>query len=123
MTAAISGMHSQLFRGGGSYRKPIFESLADTFGSTPFTFRQANEQIEGFNRSTCRDFLAARLIKCNTRTYPFYYRVHQSIPTHKLTHREIIDRMIKRTDTIFSVVSEFREQSYEKDTGVKTHGE
>jgi hypothetical protein len=96
MTAAISQIHSELFRGGGFYRKSILESLIETFGSAQFTYQQANARIVGFNRSACRDFHAAGLIRCETRTYPFYYRVHQPRLTHKLTSKE---RWMKRNGT------------------------
>jgi hypothetical protein len=88
VSAAIPACRGGIFRGGGFYKKTIFESLLETFGSDRFTYRQAHEQIEEFNRSTCRDFVAAGLIKNVTRTDPYYYRVHQPIPTHKLSDKE-----------------------------------
>lgn len=98
MTTAISEIHSEIFRGGGLYKKSIFESLVETFRSGEFTYRQANDQITEFNRSTCRDFLEAGLIKYENRmTYPYYYRVHLSPQMHKLTRKEIIERKMKRT--------------------------
>ena len=89
MSVSIPACRGGLFRGGGSYKKSIFESLLETFGSDRFTFRQASAKIEGFNRSTCRDFVAAGLIKYVARTDTYYYRVHQPIPTHKLTCKEL----------------------------------
>jgi hypothetical protein len=97
MTAIISLTHSDVFRGGGFFKKSILESLVENFGSEQFTFKKANAQIAEFNRSTCRDFLAAGLIRYETRKYPFLYRVHQPIPTHKLTRSEIIERWKKQT--------------------------
>ncbi len=123
MIAATPKMHSELFRGGGFYRKSILESLVENFGSERFTFNQANARIEEFNRSTCRDFLSAGLIRYETRKYPFFYRIHQPMPTHKLTRKEIIERWTKQTGAILSSVSVISEQNHETDTGEKSDEE
>jgi hypothetical protein len=123
MNAAISLMHSELFRGGGFYRKSILELLVQAFGSERFTYQQANARIDGFDRSACRDFLSAGLIRYETRKYPFFYRVHQPLLTHRLTRKELIERWRKQTGAILSVVSVMNKQTYETDTGGKTHEE
>jgi hypothetical protein len=97
MIDAIPEIHSELFRGGGFYKKSILSSLVETFGSSGFTFREANEKIGEFSRSTCRDFLRSGLIKCENRSYPYLYRIHQPLLTHKLTRKEIIGRQIPLT--------------------------
>ncbi len=95
MTAAEE-IHHALFRGGGSFRKPIFGSLFGNFGTGRFTLSEANAVIPEFDRSVCRDFLAAGLIQSDSRRYPFSYRVHVIRPTHKLTREEVLDRMQKK---------------------------
>jgi len=92
MTPPISEFHSEIFRGGGFDKKSTFESLIETFGSNGFYYRQANAQIPEFNRSTCRDFLEVGLIKSEERAYPYFYRLHLPIPTHKLTRKEKFER-------------------------------
>jgi hypothetical protein len=123
MTAAVSDIHSELFRGGGFYRKSILESLLETFSSGWFTYQQANGHIDGFDRSICRHFLAAGLIRIESRKYPFNYRVHQPIPTRKLTQREIIVRNYQRKGVNRSIPLEMNIQPHENDIGGNTNAE
>jgi len=92
MNPPISVFHSEIFRGGGFYKKSTFESLIGTFGSNGFNYRQAKAQIPEFNRSTCRDFLEVGLIQSDGRAYPYFYHLHLPIPTHKLTRKEKFER-------------------------------
>ena len=98
-------IHHALFRGGGSFRKPIFGSLFGNFGTGRFTLSEANAVIPEFDRSVCRDFLAAGLIRSDSRGYPLSYRVHVVKPTHKLTRGEILDRMQKKNRIVRPAVS------------------
>jgi len=120
---AIEEIHHALFRGGGSFRKPIFGSLIENFGTGRFTLSEANAVIPEFDRSVCRDFLEAGLIRSDSRVYPLSYRVHVIKPTHKLKRGEILERMQKKGRIFRPDVAESREQTHGKDTGVKTYGD
>jgi hypothetical protein len=85
-------VHSEIFRGGGLWKKAIVESLGINFRSNTFTFNDASACIEGFTRSILWDLLEVGLIINVNGRYPFSYRLHFPKETHKLTRREIIVR-------------------------------
>ena len=97
---AIEEIHHELFQGGGSFRKPIFGSLLGNFGTGLFTLREANAAIPEFDRSVCRVFLAAGLIRSDSRGYPISYRIHIIKPTRKLTRGEILEKRMQKKGEI-----------------------
>jgi hypothetical protein len=84
------------FRGGGSFKKPIFENLKDAFGTEPFTYANAAARVDGFNRSVCSSFRDDEWLLKVTTTSPCYYRISQAGTTRVRTKQEKIALMFRR---------------------------
>jgi hypothetical protein len=76
------------FRGGGNFKKPIFENLRDAFGTEPFTYADAAARVDGFNRSLCSSFRDDELLLKLTTASPYYYKISQAGTTRVRTKQE-----------------------------------